>query len=173
MPYYRAAVTQAIKMLGNLDRWLDKAVEYAEKHEMNVDDFVQFRLAPAMYPLAGQVQAACDGAKFTAARLSGTEAPSHPDEEKTIAELKARVASTVEYLGSLTEDQFIDADSRQITLAFIPGKGATGSDYFHEMAHPNFYFHVVSAYAILRHNGVDVGKRDFIGSVTLHDLESE
>lgn len=159
------------KMLRNLDACLAKAVKFAEHKETSPDDFVGFRLAFDMRPLAFQVQSACDTAKFTAARLSGTEAPSHPDSETTMAELQARIAATVEYLDGVKEDQFKGAAEREVTLSFLPGQACIGADYLREMALPNFYFHVLTAYALLRTAGVGVGKRDFIGSLTLHPVE--
>ena len=128
------------------------------------------RLAPDQYPLTRQVQAACDGAKFAAARLAGKEAPSHPDTEETFDQLRARIAATRDFLKSITAEDFEGAETRLVKLPFLPGKGQLGRDHLVQMALPNFYFHVASAYSILRHNGVPVGKLDYIGGLTLQDL---
>jgi hypothetical protein len=116
------------------------------------------------------VQTACDAAKFLAARLSGSEAPRHPDTETTFAELRARIASVREYLATFDDGSFAGAQARTIPLPFWPGKGMGARDYLTTMATPNFYFHYSMAYAILRHNGVDVGKQDYIGVLTTVDL---
>ena len=112
-----------------------------------------------------QVQSACDSAKFTAARLTGKDAPAHADEEKTFEELRARVAKVTTYLATFSEKDFDGADTRKVALPFLPGgkKGALGLDYLVHFAQPNFFFHIVTAYAILRHNGAKLGKMDFIG----------
>jgi hypothetical protein len=161
-----AAVVQMKSMLQNLDRWLTKASEHAKAKGFDPNVLVQSRLAPDQYTLARQVQSACDAAKFAAARLTGKDAPAHPDTETTIDELHARIAKVIEYLGTFTEKDFENAATRKVPLPFIPGgtKGMLGANYLLQMAAPNFYFHVTTAYAILRHNGVDLGKRDYIGS---------
>ncbi len=165
-----AQIAQFTKMLENLDRWLDKAEAHAAKKSFDVNVLAAARLAPDQYPLSRQVQAACDAAKFAAARLSGQEPPKHPDTETTFPELKARVASVLGYLKTFTPASFEGASSRVVPLSFLPGKGLAGEDYLNELSAPNFYFHVTTAYAILRHNGVDVGKSDYMGSLNLRDL---
>ncbi len=169
MSLYPNAITQPKKMLTNLGKWLDTAVAHAQKKPFEADVLLAARLAPDQFALVRQVQSACDTAKLTAARLTGKEAPKHPDTETTMAELQARVASVVEYLGTFTEADFAGADTRDIELSFMPGKVISGSDYLREMGGPNFYFHVSMTYAILRHNGVELGKRDYLGSLTLRD----
>src|SRR5690606_25569711 len=109
-------------------------------------------------------------AKFAAARVAGKEPPKHPDTEQTWDEIRARIDSVVDYLQGFKPEDFAGADDRIVPLPFLPGNGAKAGSYLNEMALPNFYFHVVTAYAILRHNGVEVGKRDFIGSIELVDL---
>lgn len=170
MSLHDASVSQMSKMLRNLQNWLDKAEAHAKAKGFEVDVLATARLAPDQYALVRQIQAACDGAKFTAARLAGIEAPKHPDEEKTIAELRARIRSTLAFLETVTPAQFEGAADREVTLAFLPGKAAKGSDYLVDMGLPNFYFHVTTAYAILRHNGVELGKYDYIGGARLHDI---
>jgi hypothetical protein len=162
-------IPQYAKMLGNLERCLDKAGEHAAAKKFEADTLVQARLAPDMYPLARQVQAACDTAKFSAAYLSGKEAPAHPDTEKTIAELKARIASCRAFLETIKESDVAGGEERKVAPKFLQGKWLRGEHHLVQMALPNFYFHVTTAYDILRHNGVDIGKRDFIGSLPLRD----
>ncbi|NUP08479.1 MAG: DUF1993 domain-containing protein [Polyangiaceae bacterium] len=169
MSLYAASVPQLTKMLKGLSACIDKAVAHATAKGFDPAVFTTARLAPDQYPLTRQVQAACDAAKFAAARLTGKTAPSHPDTETTIPELKARIDSVVEYLAGFSEKDFEGAKDRMISLPFFQGKAITSADYLNEMALPNFYFHVTTAYAILRHNGVDLGKRDFIGSLNLKD----
>jgi hypothetical protein len=154
-------------MLTNLDRWLGAAEEHAKTKKAEPDTLILARLALDQYPLVKQVQSACDSAKFAAARLTGKEAPAHPDDEKTYAEVRARVTKVTSYLDSFSEKDFEGAETRKVPLPFIPGgnKGALGADYLVYFAQPNFYFHLVHAYAILRHNGVNLGKMDFIGAM--------
>ena len=160
------AIVQMKKMLTNLDTWIKKGVEHAQKKAFEPNVLVNTRLAPDMYPLVKQVQSACDAAKFAAARLAGKEAPKHEDNEQTIEDLHARIKKCVAYLDTLTRADFKDSESRQILLPFLEGVALTGTQYLFEMAQPNFYFHVTSAYAILRHNGVELGKRDYIGGLS-------
>jgi len=169
MSLYEVAVVQSKKMLGNLDKWLDAGVAYAQKKSFDPGVLLVARLAPDQYALTRQVQAACDAAKFLAARLTGKEAPKHPDTEQTVDELRARIKSCAEYLDTIKEADLAGAETRHVTLPWLEGKYLLGSDYLVEMALPNFYFHVAHTYAILRHNGVDLGKRDYIGSMTTHD----
>ena len=169
MSLYDTAIVQSRKMLGNLDKWLDAGVAYAQKKSFDPSVLLVARLAPDQYPLTRQIQAACDSAKFLAARLTGKEAPKHPDTEATVDELRERIHAVVAYLDTFTAADFAGAETRHVELSFLEGKYLLGSDYACEMALPNFYFHVTTAYAILRHNGVDLGKRDFIGSMTTHD----
>jgi uncharacterized protein len=169
MSLYQASVPQLKKMLNNLDKWLDAAVAHAAKKSFEPSVLLNARLAPDQYPLTRQIQACCDGAKFTAARLTGKEAPKHPDTETTLDELRARIRSVVEYLDTFTEADFAGAKERMVTLPFMPGKALTAADYLNEMSLPNFYFHATTAFAILRHNGVDIGKMAFLGSLNLRD----
>lgn len=170
MSLYQASVPQLKKMLNNLDKWLDAAVAHAAKKSFEPSVLLNARLAPDQYPLTRQIQACCDGAKFTAARLTGKESPKHPDTETTLDELRARIRSVVEYLDTFTEADFADAKERVITLPFMPGKALSSADYLNEMSLPNFYFHATTAFAILRHNGVDIGKMAFLGSLNLRDV---
>ena len=155
------------KLLRNLDGWLTKAAAHAEAKKYDTAVLVQTRLVPDMFPFARQVQSACDSAKYAAARVSGKEPPSHPDTETTFPELSARIAKVVAYLDTFTADDFRDLEGRTITLPRWEGKSMTAIDYLVEHALPNFFFHVTTAYAILRQAGVDVGKRDYLGSLSL------
>ncbi len=165
-----AQVLQYSKMLKNLDRQLEKAAEAAKAKKYEVTVLLQSRLAPDMFPLVRQVQSACDGAKFFAARTSGREAPKHPDTEQTLDEIRARIENVIEYLGTFTPDAFKGWESRVVPLGFMPGKGVPAPDWIREFNLPNTYFHLSMAYAILRNNGIDVTKTDFIGSMNIKDL---
>jgi hypothetical protein len=170
MSIYQASVVQTKKMLGNLGQWLDAGSKYATEKGFDPRVLASARLAPDQYALVRQVQSSCDSAKFAASRLSGKTAPSHPDTEQTLDELKARVKTATAYLDTFTAGDFEGAETRRITLPFLEGQYLLGADYLDEMVLPNFYFHVTTAYAILRHNGVPLGKRDFIGSLTTHKV---
>lgn len=171
MSLYQDSVVQMSKMLRSLAAMLGKATAFAQTKECSPDDFVGYRLTFDMRPLAFQIQSACDSAKFAAAKLAGVTPPAHPDTETTMAELEQRVAKVLEFLDGIKPEQFEGAAEREVTLNFLPGKAMYGADYLREMALPNFYFHVTTAYALLRLAGVKVGKMDFIGSVTLHDAK--
>jgi hypothetical protein len=163
---YYAIIGQMKKQLGQLDKWLETAAAHAKEKKFDPNVFVGLRLAPDQFPFARQVQAACDSAKLAASRLGGKEAPVQPDTEQTLDELRARVRSVVTYLESFTAKDFESAATRSITQPRWEGKTMTGADYFLEHALPNFYFHLTTAYALLRHNGVNVGKRDYLGALT-------
>lgn len=165
---YNQIFGQMKKQLGQLDKWLEAAATYAEGKKFDPNVFVGLRLAPDMFPFARQVQAACDAAKLGAARLAGKEAPVHADTETTIAELRARVQSVIAYLESFGAHDFDAAATRSITQPRWEGRTMTGPDYFVEHALPNFYFHLTTTYALLRHNGVPIGKRDYLGTLTQH-----
>ncbi|MCA9647044.1 MAG: DUF1993 domain-containing protein [Polyangiaceae bacterium] len=170
MPLYDATVPQTLKMLKNLSQWLDKAATHAEAKSFDVSVLLSARLAPDQYPLLKQIQGACDAAKFAAARIAGKEPPKHPDTEQTWEEIRGRINNVIGYLEGFQPEDFAGADERIVPITFLPGKGAKAGVYLNGMALPNFYFHIVTAYAILRHNGVDIGKRDFIGGFELVDL---
>lgn len=167
MSLHDASVFQMSKMLRNLDRWLEKAVSHAESRSFDVDNLVGMRLAPDQFPLGRQVQAACDAAKAGVARLAGVEVPSHPDTETTIEELRARINTVLAFLETIGLDKLEGREDAEVVLPFLDGKKILGMDYLYELAQPNFYFHVTTAYAILRHAGVEVGKRDYVGSMKL------
>ena len=158
---------QMKKQLGQLDKWLEAAAAYAKQRSFDPNVFLGMRLAPDQFAFARQVQTACDTPKLAAARLAGKEAPSHPDTEQTLDELRARVAAVIAYLDGFTAKDFEGAATRTITQPRWEGKTMTGADYFLEHALPNFYFHLTHVYAILRHGGVGIGKRDYLGSLNL------
>lgn len=161
-----AAVRQMNKMLGNLDRWIEAAERHAEKKGFHSEVLLGLRLVADQYPFVRQVQSCCDTAKSVTARLAGKEVPVHPDDEKTLEELRDRIAKTRAFLSSFEPSDFDGCETRQIRVPYIEGRWLTGADYLCEMATPNFYFHVTTAYAILRQNGVELGKLDYIGSLT-------
>lgn len=172
MSLYEESVPQLKKMLTNLDRWLDKAESHAKAKKFEPSVLLTQRLAPDQYQLLTQIQAACDAAKFAVARVTGKTPPVHPDTETTWEQIKARIASVLSYLDTAKAADFEGAESRLVPLTFlpVPNKGVTAPEYLRAMAFPNFYFHVTTAYAILRHNGVDVGKIDYIGGLDLVDV---
>ena len=153
------------KTLQNLERWMGKAEEHAKSKSFEADVLAVARLAPDQYEFIRQVQAACDQAKYAAAYLGNKQAPSHPDTEKTFAELKQRIHKCLGFLESVQEKDFTGADDRKVAPPWLGGKWLKGSDYLADVAIPNFFFHATMAYAILRHNGVPLGKMDFVGSL--------
>lgn len=165
---YHQFFGQWSKSLAQLAKWLDAAREFGVERGFDSNVFCGQRLAPDQFTFARQVQATCDLAKLAAARLAGREAPSHPDTEQTLDELSARVAAVIKYLASFSAADFEGAAERKISQPRWEGKWMRGDDYFLEHAQPNFYFHLTHAYAILRHNGVNVGKRDYLGSLSLN-----
>jgi hypothetical protein len=162
MNLYDATVPVFTKLLSNVDKWIDKAAAHASAKKFEVDGLASARLAPDQYPFARQIQSACDQAKYTVAKLTGKEPPSHPDTEKTMAELRQRIHTVVAYLGTFKREEFAGAEERACSHSWMGGKSLSGSDYLHHFAWPNFHFHMTTAYDILRHNGVDVGKMDYI-----------
>jgi hypothetical protein len=169
MSLYEASVPQFIKMLQGLEKWLDKGVAHATAKSYEPAVLLAARLAPDMYPLTRQIQAACDAAKFAAAYLGNKEAPKHPDTEQTLDELRERIKKTIAFLETVTRADFEGADKRLVAPRWLEGKALSSGDYLNAVALPNFYFHLTTAYDLLRHNGVDVGKNDFIGSLPLRD----
>jgi hypothetical protein len=152
--------------LNNLAVQLDKANAHAERKKVDFTNFANARLIADMLPLTAQIQIACDNAKGAVARLAGVEAPKHEDNEKTYAELKARIGKTLDFIKSVPADKFAGAETREIVLKF-PSVTLTfkGHEYLTKFVLPNFYFHATMAYAIFRTNGVELGKPDFLGEI--------
>ncbi len=157
---------QMKKELGQLDKWLEAAAAFADGKKFDAKNFLSMRLVVDQFPLSRQVQIACDTAKLAASRLSGKEAPAQADTEETIDQLRERLRSVIAYLDGYTAADFSTAAQRTITQPRWEGKTMTGADYFLEHALPNFFFHLTTAYAILRQNGVPLGKRDYLGVLT-------
>lgn len=171
MSMYTATAPQMIRMLEAMAGWFGKAEAHAEQRGFPVDRLLQCRLAPDQYPLVRQVQIACDTAKMTVGRMIDQEPPAFPDDEQTFAELRERIAATVRWLQDLEEADFAGARERRIRRDYFPpGMCVRGEAYLDEFGLPNFYFHLTTAYAILRHNGVDLGKRDFIAGMSFEAL---
>jgi len=162
---YQASVPVFQRLLKALDAILDKAVANATERKIDPAVLVAARLAPDMYPLSRQVQIATDHAKGCSARLAGLPVPSFEDSEKTFPELKARIAKTLEFIATVKPEQVDGSETRDITLKLGPRElSFKGQDYLLFAALPNFYFHTSTAYNILRHNGVPIGKGDFLGN---------
>ena len=162
MDIYDFTVPQLAKSLRNLDGWLTRAHKHTETAQVPVESLLQARLAPDQFMFVRQVQVACDNAKFIPGRLTGKPWDSHPDTETTIEQLRGRIASIQRYLETFTREDFEDAAERKVKLPWMQdGQYLRGEDYAIQFGLPNFYFHVVTAYAILRHKGVQLGKRDF------------
>ena len=162
---YQASTPRFVNTLKNLSAILDKAQAHAEAKKIDPAVLTNLRLYPDMLPMKRQVQIACDSAKGAVARLAGVEVPKHEDTEETFAELKARIAKTVDFIQSIKPAQIDGSEENNIHLKLGSREvDWKGMQYLLGHALPNFYFHVVTAYDILRHNGVEVGKRDYIGS---------
>lgn len=166
MSLYQVTVPVFVKALSNLRSVLEKAKTHALDHKIEEAAFMQARLFPDMLPLPRQVQIATDIARGCAARLAGEEPPSYEDKERTFDALMARIDRTVEYLRSVPEEKFADAETRTITRPLRGQPHAfTGAGYALQFGIPNVYFHAATAYDILRHNGVPLGKADFLGKL--------
>ncbi len=163
---YDASVPAFVNMLKSLSAILDKAAKYAEAKKIDPSVLVNDRLAADMFPLSRQIQIATDGVKGGAARLAGVDVPSYPDTETTIEELKARIDKTIAFLQSIDKSKFDGAEDRSITMKVGPNDMTFPAKvYLFEFVIPNFYFHATTTYAILRHNGVDMGKQDFLAGL--------
>jgi len=165
---YNASVGVYLKILGNLSTMLEKAEKWTTERKIDPNAILLARLAPDMFTLTRQVQIATDMAKGTAGRLAGEEPPRYEDNETSFAELRARVAKTIAYLQSLKADAFTGAETRAITLKLGPPGNQRemhfqGLDYLQGFGTPNVYFHFSMVYALLRHNGLEIGKRDYTG----------
>jgi hypothetical protein len=167
-PGFTFTVETFVRGLTSLTTFLEKAEVFAKEKKFDVDTLATARLAPDMFPLTKQVQIACDTAKGAAGRLAGKQPPKYEDNEKSISELKARVAKTIEYIKTVKPEDMKGYEDLRIDLPWAEGKWMHGGQYLPEMAIPNFYFHLTTAYGILRHNGVNLGKMDFLGNVHIN-----
>jgi len=162
---YQASAPRFANMLKNLSAILDKAQAHVEAKKLDPAAFTTYRLFPDMFPLTRQVQVACDAAKGALARLAGVENPKHEDTEQTFADLKARIARTIDFINAIKPAQIDGSEDKEIVLKLGAREVKfTGMQYLLGHATPNFYFHVTTAYNILRHNGVELAKRDYIGN---------
>jgi len=163
---HSASVPVFARMFGNLTVWLDKAEAHAVSRKFDPNAFLGMRLAPDMLPLTSQIQIATDGAKFGVARLSGVEAPKFEDNETTLAQLRERVAKATAYVLSVPAHLIDGTEDKDITVPRRSGNLVMkGEPYLRHFVLPNFYFHVTTTYALLRHGGVELGKGDFLGAL--------
>ena len=159
------AIRLFAKTLQNMEQWMDRATAHAKAKSFEVDVLAHARLAPDQFDFVRQVQSACDQAKYAAAYLGGKPAPSHPDTEQTFAELRQRIQKCLSFLETVQARDLAGAEERKVAPPWLQGRWLRGDDYLVHVAVPNFFFHATMAYAILRHNGVDLGKMDYIGSM--------
>jgi hypothetical protein len=165
MSTYDLTVPAFLQILGALSGLLGKADAHCKAKNIQPDVLLSARLYPDMFPLSRQIQVACDFAAKSCARLTGSEVPVTQDTEKTIEELQQRIAKTMDYVKAFKPAQFDGAETREITFPIGPSNTLTlkGAQFVTGFAFPNFYFHATTAHGILRHNGVEIGKRDFLG----------
>ncbi len=167
---YFEIIQQFHKSLGNLDAILAKAEKYAEARKFSPDNFLTARLAPDMLPFTAQIRIACDGAKGAAAAMSGQQAPKHEDSEATFADLRARVQKCRDYLATFTPDDFANTTATTIVpIPYPPQKAMYAQEALLARYVPNFFFHVTTAYDLLRKGGVDLGKNDYLGELQQFD----
>ena len=162
---FELTVTQFTKMLQNLLSLIDKGAQHADLKKFDINILLESRLAPDQFNFVKQIQIACDTAKLGASRLTGKEAPTHADTEKTLSELKTRIASTISYLNTLSPSDYSEASTRHISQPRWEGQYLTGEEFVLHHMMPNFYFHISTAYSILRNNGVEIGKKDYLGKM--------
>jgi hypothetical protein len=162
---HSASVPIFVRMLGNISTWLDKAEAHAEAKKFDSSVYLSARLAPDMLSFTSQVQIACDTVKFCVARLGGVESPKFEDNETTLAQLRERIGATIAYAKSVPAAKIDGSEDKDVTM---PRRGGTitmkGEAYLKHFALPNFFFHATTAYALLRHNGVELGKMDYLGA---------
>jgi uncharacterized protein len=162
---YQASVPRFVNILGNLSNILDKAQAHVDAKKLDTATLTTYRLFPDMLPMTTQVQIACDAAKGVVARLAGVEIPVYEDNEKTLADLKARVTKTIAFIQSMTPAQIDGTEDKEIVIKRGDKETRyTGMQFLLGHALPNFYFHVTTTYNILRHNGIEIGKRDYLGN---------
>ena len=171
MDFYNVSVPVYVKMLENLAQFLKKGQLWALENGKSEDEMLQSKLAPDMFPLIRQVQIASDNAKGISARLAGQEPPKMEDTEVTFDQAIERVRKTVEYLKTLDQSMFEGAEDRQIPFPYVPDTYLTAKEALLESSMPNFFFHVTTAYDILRKEGVPLGKADFLGQLPLKSIQ--
>lgn len=164
---HSASVPVFTRMLGHLGQWLDKAEAHAQAKKFDSSVFLASRLAPDMLPFTKQIQIACDAAKFGVARLAGVEAPKFDDTEASFADLRERIRKTVDFVRSVPAEAVDGTDAKDVVVPRRDGNiTLKGEFYLKHYVLPNFYFHLTTAYALLRHNGVDLGKGDYLGALS-------
>ncbi|WP_425269983.1 DUF1993 domain-containing protein [Leptospira mtsangambouensis] len=162
---YEISVQSFKRGLGNLVKILEKAEIHSETKKFPFENLLNSRLFPDQFQLTKQIQIACDTAKLCVARITGKEAPVHEDSEKNLNELKLRIQSVIQYLETYKEEDFKSVNEIKVSQPRWEGKYLTGFEYLTHHAIPNFYFHITTAYAILRHNGIEIGKKDYLGEM--------
>jgi hypothetical protein len=165
MSMFQASVPLFQRQLGAMLNWLDKAEAHAQARKFDPNNYLQLRLAPDMLPFVSQIRIASDGAKGCVARLAGTEIPKFEDNEATLDELRARIRKTLDYIGSVSAAQIDGSEERDIVIPMRPPREPVqlkGQFFLQHWALPNFFFHVTTAYALLRHAGVELGKGDYL-----------
>ena len=162
---YQVSVPRFVNILGNLSNILDKAQAHVDARKLDPTTLTTYRLFPDMLPMTSQVQIACDTAKGAVARMAGVQIPVFEDNEKTLAELKARIAKTIAFIQSVKPEQIDGTEEKEIVIKRGEREDRyNGMQFLLGRALPNFYFHVTTAYNILRHNGIEIGKRDYLGN---------
>jgi hypothetical protein len=169
------AIGTFLPMLRNLSELFDKAAQQAANKKIDLATLPNVRLAPDMYPLTRQVQIACDLAKSATAHLTGREPPRHEDNERTLDELKARIAKTIAYVESVRPEDFTGAETRVVRFPLMEDYvyQSNGFEYLRDWVLPHFYFHIVTAYDILRHSGFEIGKRDYMTGIAGNHIRIE
>lgn len=166
---YNVTVPEFKRSLLALQAILVKAEAFVAEKKITDSVLLGAFLAPDQFPFVKQIQIVSDSAKGTAAKLAGVEAPKMEDNETTLPELKTRIDKTIAFLDTLKAEQFEQSEEREIPIFYYPGKALTGLEYLNTMGLANFYFHLTTAYAILRHNGMNIGKADYMGAIPFHD----
>ena len=165
MNLYNATIPLFTKFLGAVSGWLDKLEADATARKYAPGVILNYHMAPDQYSFLKQIQAACDTAKFAVAKMAGKDAPAHADTEVTVADLRARLATVITYLNTFTPADFVGCEERSCTHVWMGGKTLRAGDYLDHFVLPNFHFHMSTAYTILRHNGLHVGKMDYLVSL--------
>ncbi|WP_159565536.1 DUF1993 domain-containing protein [Budvicia diplopodorum] len=164
LSYYQIATQSTIRVLNNLDHLIDLAVIFCAEKKIEQSVLLNARLSPDMFPLSRQIQLVSDMTKSCAARLAGADVPSYEDNEATFEQLKARIAKTIDFIKTVKEGDFAGCETRKVALNWYP-EPMISEVFLLQHALPNIYFHITTAYNILRHNGVAVGKRDYLGQI--------